>query len=236
MHVFYDEHISSEMTHFELCEEESRHVCKVLRLINGDKLILLNGQGGEFTCEITDSDSKKCVIRIMNVITHKKPNYDIHIAIAPTKNNERIEWFLEKATEIGITTISFLQCQNNERTRIKLDRFQKILIAAMKQSKRFFLPQLNNLIHLKDFLSMHQGAFIAYCGNGDKSLLIGQETFHNAPILIGPEGDFTKEEIALALKYGYKLITLGENRLRTETAGLVACMQTKMNIDLRLKK
>lgn len=233
MHLFYDPTITSLLKEHTLNEEESKHACKVLRLKEGDVISILNGHGFEFLTEITDANPKKCKVKITSFEEKKEPDYAIHIAIAPTKNNDRIEWFLEKATEIGITEITLLLCTNNERKLVKTERYEKILISAMKQSKRLFLPKLNSLVTFKEFILKNPKGLIAHCYDGEKQSI--QESFlkNNCPLMIGPEGDFTLTEVEIALQNGYKAITLGENRLRTETAGLVACMQMKLRSDER---
>lgn len=233
MHIFYDPHIKSEERFHSLTEEESKHACRVLRLKQTDKIMLLDGNGSEYTTQITDANPKKCKVEIIAKRIQEIPSFDIHIAIAPTKNNDRIEWFLEKSTEIGITEITLLLCANNERKHTKEERFEKILISAMKQSKRLFLPKLNTLTSFKDFISRNPKGLIAHCYEREKSSIYESFINHNCPILIGPEGDFTLQEVELALQSGYKTITLGENRLRTETAGLYACIQAKMKIEHR---
>lgn len=233
MHLFYDPSIQADQKFHILSEEESKHSCRVLRLKEGDKLAILDGNGREFTTSIIDANPKKCRVEIQSIRVEVAPPYSIHIAIAPTKNNDRIEWFLEKCTEIGITEVTLLLCANNERKHTKEERFEKILISAMKQSKRLFLPKLNVLTPFKDFISAHPKGLIAHCYEGEKSTVFNSFTENNCPILIGPEGDFTLQEVDSALKSGYKTITLGENRLRTETAGLYACMQAKMVVDNR---
>jgi 16S rRNA (uracil1498-N3)-methyltransferase len=232
MHLFYDPTISADEQLHILSEEESKHACRVLRLKEGDEIALLNGKGSEFVTRITDANPKKCRVEILQIREEQVPAYSIHIAIAPTKNNDRIEWFLEKATEIGVTEITLLLCSNNERKHTKEERFEKILISAMKQSKRLFLPKLNKLTSLKDFVTSHPNGLIAHCYEEEKNTIFTSFKSDECPILIGPEGDFTLQELELALKNGYKTLTLGENRLRTETAGLYACMQAKMAIEL----
>jgi 16S rRNA (uracil1498-N3)-methyltransferase len=231
MHLFYDPTIQADQKFHILSEEESKHACRVLRLKEGDKLAILDGNGREFTTSIIDANPKKCRVEIQAIRVEVAPPYSIHIAIAPTKNNDRIEWFLEKSTEIGITEVTLLLCANNERKHTKEERFEKILISAMKQSKRLFLPKLNVLTPFKDFISAHPVGLIAHCYEGEKSTVLNNFNQNNCPILIGPEGDFTLQEVDSALKSGYKTITLGENRLRTETAGLYACMQAMMAIN-----
>lgn len=233
MHLFYDPNITSDQLAHTLSEEESKHACRVLRLKEGDEISILNGKGFEFITKIIDANPKKCGVEVVKINKEKTPPYSIHIAIAPTKNNDRIEWFLEKATEIGITEITLLLCSNNERKQTKEERFEKILISAMKQSKRLFLPKLNALTPFKQFIKQHPKGLIAHCYEGEKSTIFDSFELNNCPIVIGPEGDFTLQEVELALQSGYKTITLGQNRLRTETAGLYGCMQATWNIEHR---
>lgn len=228
MHQFYDEHISLGQKQFTLNEIESGHACRVLRLKNQDIIEILNGIGGRFKAIIIDNHPKKCIVEVIEEFQDKPQQSQIHIAIAPTKNMDRMEWFVEKATEIGVTHISFLQCKNNERKVLKLDRIEKILVAAMKQSKRTFLPVLTDLTNFNEFVKANPNGYIAHCNEGEKSNLLNQKAVLNTPILIGPEGDFTIDEVKFAQQNGYHTIDLGENRLRTETAGLYACMMAKI--------
>jgi len=231
MHLFYDPTVTKGQSSHTLSEEESKHACRVLRLKENDEILLLNGKGFEFRAKITDANPKKCSVEIIDSKEEKAPKYSIHIAIAPTKNSDRIEWFLEKATEIGITEISLLICSNNERKQIKNERFEKILISAMKQSKRLYLPKLNGLISYNEFIDKNPNGLIAHCYEGEKTTILQNFKSIDCPILIGPEGDFSLKEVEAALKSGYKAITLGENRLRTETAGLICVMQAKLKMD-----
>jgi 16S rRNA (uracil1498-N3)-methyltransferase len=144
---------------------------------------------------------------------------------------ERIEWFVEKATEIGITEISFISGKNSERVKMKPERIERKVISALKQSKRRFLPKINPLISVSEFITKYPNGLIAHCEDGEKSTILESFVKTNCPILIGPEGDFTIDEIDLALQNGYKTITLGENRLRTETAALYACVAAQLKID-----
>ncbi len=229
MHLFYDSNIDNQTVSYTLNETESRHACKVLRLKEGHVIGLLNGKGLYAEAKITDANPKHCVIEIISKTFEEAPSYSIHLAISPTKMNERMEWFVEKTTELGITEITFLLSKNSERKNIKLDRFQSIAISAMKQSKRFYLPKINDLTKVDTFIHNNPNGFIAHCYEGSKfELPIIFDS--SSPILIGPEGDFSIEECKLAKKNGYKEITLGKNRLRTETAGLYACMQALMKL------
>jgi 16S rRNA (uracil1498-N3)-methyltransferase len=232
MHLFYDPTIDVLAKTHILNEEESKHACKVMRLVIGNEIAILNGKGIEFIAKIVEAHPKHCKVEIISKTEELEPNYDLHIAIAPTKIIDRIEWFLEKATEIGITEITPLICSNSERKIIKEERLEKILIAAMKQSKRLFLPKLNPLTEISSFIKQHPKGLIAHCYEGDKASISEVFETKNSPILIGPEGDFSMKEVEIALNSGYKTITLGKNRLRTETAGLYAVMQGKMSIDL----
>ena len=210
-----------------LDSEESKHAVKVLRLSNGDFIQIIDGQGGFYKAEITDSNPKHCSLKIVEKRQKfGEKTFHLHIAIAPTKNIDRFEWFLEKCTEIGISEITPLLSEHSERKIIKPERLEKILISAMKQSVKAYLPKLNELTHLSDFLKQEfQGKkFIAHCNEGEKIHLkniVSPE--ENILILIGPEGDFSPEEVELARRQGFSEISLGDARLRTETAGVVAC-------------
>lgn len=235
MHLFYDPSITENATFHLLSEEESKHACKVLRLKNGDQIAILNGKGIECFGTIIEDHPKHCKVEISSKTIEERDTHELHIAIAPTKIIDRIEWFLEKATEIGITEITPLICSNSERKQIKEERLEKILIAAMKQSKRLFLPILHPLVDFNTFIKNNPKGLIAHCYDAPKKTM--EEVFQtsNSPVLIGPEGDFSLQEVEKALQSGYKTITLGKNRLRTETAGLYAVMQAKMIIDKKTK-
>ncbi len=227
MNWFYTPDITADAKEFALSEEESKHACRVLRLKIGDKVSLLDGNGRTFLAEILLDNPKKCLLKVLEIDFEPKETYSIHIAIAPTKNNDRLEWFLEKATELGVTDITLILTKNTERKVVKEDRLLKILVAAMKQSKRTYLPTLHETSSLKDFNKNHPQGAVAHCEETEKNKLTSLLKPENFPILIGPEGDFTSEEIKMVLESGYKPITLGKNRLRTETAGLYACMLAK---------
>lgn len=227
MQLFYTPNINLTASTFVLDEAESKHAIKVLRLNAGDKIYLVNGKGTFFEAEITQAHQKKCELRILSSTTETNTKPDIHIAIAPTKNNDRLEWFVEKATEIGITEITPVICQRSERKTLKIDRLEKTAVAAMKQSLKATLPRINEPVSFKDFIKntpKQTNLFIAHClVNQEKHL--SQLCTKNEPsiVLIGPEGDFTKAEIDLAIKNHFKPISLGKSRLRTETAGIVTC-------------
>ena len=226
MQLFYNHEIKEDTQEITFHKIESRHIIRVLRKNTGDILHITNGKGLLFTAEIIVASDKKCLAKVTNLEVKPKPwNYYLHIAIAPTKLNDRFEWFLEKATEIGIDEITPIICSNSERRVVKLERFEKIIQSAMKQSLKFTLPKINEPIKFSDFINQEfsHKICIAHCDEGDKKLL--KEIIQpqeNAVILIGPEGDFSPQEIQLAQEKNAIPISLGESRLRTETAGLVA--------------
>jgi len=222
MQLFYLEHPEKEII---LSTEESKHATKVLRKKEGDILNFTDGKGGFYKAEITHADSRKCRLEIVSSDQKEKQhNYHLHIAIAPTKNMDRYEWFLEKATEIGINEITPIICKHSERKVIKTERCNRILLSAMKQSLKFHLPKLNEAITLKDFLKQdfEGNKYIAHCEDGYKIELSTEKKVEKTTILIGPEGDFSTSEIEMALQNQFKAVSLGTSRLRTETAGLVA--------------
>ncbi|WP_417198789.1 16S rRNA (uracil(1498)-N(3))-methyltransferase [Bizionia sp.] len=226
MQLFYNPHISETTENFTFDKDESRHIIKVLRKNVGDILQITNGKGWLFSAEITTDAIKKCEAKIIAKTVQKPLNYQLHLAVAPTKMNDRFEWFLEKATEIGITTITPIICDHSERQVIKLDRFEKIVQSAMKQSLNCYLPTLNEAIPFSDFIkqSFEGQTFIAHCEELDrKSLKQVIKPEMAITILIGPEGDFSVKEIETAIKNKFIPVTLGETRLRTETAAIVAC-------------
>jgi len=221
MHLFYDPHIQGDTV--ELEEKESGHAIRVLRLVEGDRVILVDGRGGWYDAVITEGHPKRCRLRIESKTEGFEPlPYSLHLAVAPTKNTERFEWFLEKATEIGISEITPLICKRSERRQLKMERFDKILVSSMKQSLKAYKPRLHQPVNLVDFLNADREGIlgIAHCypverkgiGELDKQ---GRYTF-----IVGPEGDFTEEEVGDAVKAGYIPVHLGSSRLRTETAAL----------------
>ena len=224
--LFYTPHIENDLA--PLDREESRHLLTVLRKDVGDQLRLTDGKGCFYNAIIAEAGKKQAVVRIVEKIQTPEPPAKLHIAIAPTKQIDRFEWFLEKATEIGIQKITPLLCQRSERKVVRHDRLEKVLISAMKQSLQSRLPQLQALTRFADVVRQNDTPqrFIAWCPNEplpDLRTLIRPST--DTLILIGPEGDFSPEEIALADENGFTGIGLGSTRLRTETAGLVAVMR-----------
>jgi len=226
MQLFYNPNISENDTDFSFDKDESKHIAKVLRKKLGDILHITNGKGWLFTAEITLVEQKNCKVLITSKSFQTKRNYNLHLAVAPTKMNDRYEWFLEKATEIGIETITPIICDHSERKVVKTERFEKIIQSAMKQSLQCYLPKLNAPIAFKDFVKQEftDQTFIAHCEETDKKSLKSQlVTATDCTILIGPEGDFSVKEIEMALLHNFIPVTLGETRLRTETAAIAAC-------------
>ena len=225
MNIFYEPNIKETL---RLNEEESRHAVKVLRLSAGDLLYVVDGRGGFYKCQIKTPHEKKCEVKILEETqNYGLRDYYIHLIIAPTKNLDRIEWMVEKCVEIGINEISFIQTRYSERKEIKTVRIEKIAIGAMKQSLKAFLPKINEMISWKEFLKKDYSEnfkLIAHLEEGNRKL-IQQIAVSKSKyvILIGPEGDFSPEEISQAVEKGFVPVTLGDSRLRTETAGLVAC-------------
>ena len=208
-----------------LNENDSKHAIKSLRLVVTDAIEIVDGKGNIYTCEITSAHQKKCVCKIISTTQELPLPYLLHVAIAPTKNIDRLEWFLEKATEMGISEITPLLCQHSERKLIKPERLERILVSAMKQSLKAEKPVLHPLTKYKDFVNKEIDGlkFIAHCEDGEKTSLKSlAEKQNHITILIGPEGDFSLEEIGLASKNGFTQLSLGTSRLRTETAALVA--------------
>ena len=226
MNLYYLPEINGEMN--ILPKEESHHLIKVMRKNSGDQIHLIDGKGGFYTAEIITPDPKHCTIRVIDQQQHfNKRSYHLHIAISPTKNISRFEWFLEKATEIGIDEITPLECKRSERAKINRDRLEKILISAMKQSLKAYLPRLGDIQKFSSFINDQKGwGYSKYLANGGAEhphLFSEKNKTDKAIILIGPEGDFTPDEIELAVNNGFKVVSLGRSRLRTETAGIVAC-------------
>ena len=230
---FYKEDLVASSIDVALDEATSKHIVQVLRMQNGEQLQLTNGKGILFTAEITDNNKKKCTVSVIqkSEITNHKSK--ISIAISPVKNSTRFEWFLEKATEIGVSEIIPLVCSRTEKTAFKFERMKNILVSAMLQSQQCWLPVLHEPVRYDKLwqssktlpkLDEYEQKFIAHCSDGAKRNLtdLNNESLSSKIILIGPEGDFTPDEIKLALQNHFIAVTLGETRLRTETAGIVA--------------
>ena len=224
MALFYVPDISER---WELSEEEAAHALRVLRLTVGAELEITDGKGNLYRTAIASIAGKHCYVEPCAPL-EKPKNWrgNVHIAIAPTKNMDRIEWFAEKATEIGLDAITFLNCRFSERKVIKPERVERIVVSAMKQSLKYSKPVVSEMVDFKKFIAAERpGAkFIAHCYDEDKRLLKDcLVPGEDATVLIGPEGDFSKEEVESAMKAGFIPVSLGNSRLRTETAGLVAC-------------
>ena len=223
MYLFYTPDID---IHPELPEEEAAHCLRVLRLSQGDKITLTDGKGYFYEAQISVASAKRCSVSILNKTF--QPFYwrgHLHLAMAPTKNMDRTEWFAEKATEIGIDEISFLDCRFSERKVLKVERIEKIVVSAVKQSLKARKPQINEMTSFDKFVRQDfpGDKFIAHCYAGEKPLL--KDVLSNEKdtlVLVGPEGDFSPEEVELALSCGFRPVSLGMSRLRTETAALVA--------------
>ena len=228
MRLFYDSNINSKSHKHQLSESESKHIIRVLRMKKGNELGVLDGKGNLFYCEIIEESSKSCVLKINETLKSIQTTNEIHIAISPPKKMDRIEWFIEKSTEIGITEFSFIQCKNSERISLKTNRLEKKAISAMKQSNQRFLPRINSMMTLEEFITKNPKGLIANCHDLNKEKFSDVFELKKCPILIGPEGGFSLEEIKFANNNGYKNITLGKNRLRTETAGIYSCIQAKI--------
>jgi 16S rRNA (uracil1498-N3)-methyltransferase len=228
MHVFYTPDITADR--YELNAEESWHCIKVLRLVTGDVVHLIDGRGGLYEAEILNDSRKAVTLGILKTTRgYQKRNHHLHLAVAPTKNIDRLEWFLEKATEIGIDEITPLICDRSERKVVKEDRLNKVITSAVKQSLQAYHPVLHDTTGFKDFIQRSSAdiKMIAHCVDSEPRKFISDiiRTGGNYLILIGPEGDFTPNEVALALQNDFKPLTLGNTRLRTETAALAACFE-----------
>lgn len=242
MNLFYSPEINQQTVHFNLSEEESAHVVRVLRMKKGDKFFLTDGKGMFYELEITDPRAKKCetkVIRSFQSSNH--PTFHLSIAIAPTKNIDRFEWFLEKATEIGCSEIIPIRCKHSERTVIKTERLNKVMVSAMKQCLKAELPILHELVHFEEFLSslpdrVAEQRFIGHIPELDEtsfppanpqgnplSKCIRPVPGSHILIAIGPEGGFSEKEVSFAVKQGFTMVSMGNSRLRVETAGITAC-------------
>ena len=227
MHIFFTSNITGNEA--LLSPEESAHCIRVLRLVKGDQVRLIDGKGGIYDAVIALPDVRQCILKVLGFVNpHKNRRFPLHIAIAPTKSLDRFEWFIEKSVEIGIDVITPLLCQRSERRILKTDRLHKLIIATMKQAMVPYLPVLNDLTDYGRFINSNtispRNRFIAHCDESERKRLrdvLAPQS--NVTMLIGPEGDFTPGEIELAIANGYIPVSLGVNRLRTETAGIVAC-------------
>lgn len=223
MQLFYADNIEADF--YQFTEQESKHLVRVLRKKTGDTIMVTDGKGHLFTTAIIDDHPKRATVQIQEKKYFAPSNRNIHIAIAPTKNNDRIEWFIEKAVEIGVSEISFIECDNSERSKIKIERFEKVAISALKQSNQYHLPRLNDVIGFNDFCSKccSNVKLVAHCeSDTEKRTLNTFQDLSDVCLLIGPEGDFTPIEIETSKSFGFVPSSLGETRLRTETAGVVA--------------
>jgi 16S rRNA (uracil1498-N3)-methyltransferase len=225
MHTFYVPDLSIDL--ILLDEDESKHAVRVLRLKKEDPVILTDGKGMRAEAKVAEDHAKRCLL----VITKRTQfetgrTFRLQVAVAPTKNIERLEWFLEKAVEIGIDRLTLIQCEHSERTIVKIDRLEKIAIAAMKQSQQYWLPTIDAMQDFNSFVKQVPESalrLMAHCGNGEKKPLKSLvKSGNDICILIGPEGDFSSSEIAQGLASGFTAVSLGQTRLRTETAALVA--------------
>ncbi|GLB51770.1 ribosomal RNA small subunit methyltransferase E [Neptunitalea chrysea] len=232
MQLFYNSDIKADTKQFFFDSNESKHIIKVLRKNEGDLLHITNGEGYLFTAKIVFANPKKCEVEIIKAEHTPKRSYYLHMVVAPTKMNDRYEWFLEKATEIGVDEITPIICDHSERKVVKEERFDKIILSAMKQSLSCYKPILNKAISFKEYIEQnHDGlCFIAHCEEGEKASLKRKAVIESkVTILIGPEGDFSPHEITLAQEKEFEPVTLGEQRLRTETAAIVACHTVALN-------
>lgn len=211
----------------QLPEQESQHCIKVMRMKEGDRIDVTDGKGYVYECVIVQPHPKKCIVAILSEIHRPKSwHFNLQVAFAPTKSNDRTEWFVEKATEIGIDRFTPISCRYSERKELKTDRLQRVAVSAMKQSQQALLPITDGMTAFEKFIEQPFDGrkFIAHCHRGEKESLSNlYERGENALIIIGPEGDFSEEEVQHAIEKGFEPVTLGENRLRTETASLVAC-------------
>ena len=226
MQLFYNPSINETSESFSFDKDESKHIVKVLRKKDTDILYVTNGLGFLFKTEITLASDNKCSVKIISFEKEASPKFQLHLAVAPTKMNDRFEWFLEKATEIGIHEITPIICERSERKVVNMERFEKILLTAMKQSNILNLPKLNKSTTFKEFVKHKKEGLqlIAHCEETDKKTLKSVlKPNTNVTLLIGPEGDFSEKEIASAIENNFIPVSLGNTRLRTETAAIVAC-------------
>ncbi|GAA4323764.1 16S rRNA (uracil(1498)-N(3))-methyltransferase [Pontixanthobacter gangjinensis] len=232
MQLFFNPDISEKDKLVTFPKDESRHIIKVLRKKEGDELNITNGKGLLFKAEIIQADMKQCVVKILSSEEQPAPPYYLHMIVAPTKMNDRYEWFLEKAMEIGVHEITPVICDHSERKVVKLERYERVLLSAMKQSLHLSFPKLNEPVSFQELMEKQfKGSkLIAHCENVMEKPYLQKKVhpWQRVNILIGPEGDFSTQEIEAALKNGWHQISLGDSRLRTETAAIVACHTVAM--------
>ena len=232
MQLFYNPDITEVSKQFSFNKEESKHIAKVLRKKEGDTLNITNGKGWLFKAEITLIRQNKCSVKVISKELKPKRGYNLHLAVAPTKMNDRYEWFLEKAMEIGVHEITPVICDHSERKVVKLERYERVLLSAMKQSLHLSFPKLNEPVSFQEFMDrpLKGSMLIAHCEHVMEKPYLQKKVhpWQAVNILIGPEGDFSQEEIKSALSHGWEQISLGESRLRTETAAIVACHTVAM--------
>jgi len=221
MNIFYSNNINNNF--IELSEDESHHCTKVMRKKKGDLVVVLDGKGSKYKASIIEADKRNVLLEVKDVNKTAENMAGLHLIISPTKSHDRIDWLVEKATEIGVKSISFINCVRTERKKINLDRIKRISISAIKQSGQLYAPEINNILSYKDIISdiSDEQRFIAYLEEENKKHLSSlYDKSKDCCILIGPEGDFTADEINLAKEKGFHPITLGGSTLRTETAGV----------------
>ena len=233
IHSFY---VPEALTTTELPSDEAMHALRVLRMKEGDEMMLMDGQGNYYRAEVTLAQSKHCFYEIKEQMPQERQwKGHLHLAIAPTKMMERMEWMTEKAVEVGLDELSFLNCQFSERRQVKIPRLQKIMISAVKQSHKAWITQLNEMVSFNAFIQQSREGrkYIAHCYEEVPRTYLFDELRHSADtgdatVLIGPEGDFSIEEVRQAVAAGYISVHLGKSRLRTETAGLSAVMMMQL--------
>lgn len=223
MELFYDPDFTGNGT---LCEPESKHCINVLRHKIGDEITVANGMGQFFKGKIVNAHPKRCELEAIETLNFPESDCKIHLAVAPTKNIDRFEWLIEKAVELGVNSITPLLCQHSERKKLRIDRIERIAISAMKQSLKAYMPIINELTSFSDFIKASEpsSTYLAHCYDDPKSpLKNAYQSNADATLCIGPEGDFSLQEVNEAKHLGCQMVSLGNSRLRTETAGLVAC-------------
>ena len=227
MQLFYHPNISAKDKQVVFPKDESKHIVKVLRKKEGDILNVTNGKGNLFVTEIVLVTAQHCIAKIIEVKSEDIPEHYLHLAVAPTKMNDRYEWFLEKSTEIGVQEITPVICDHSERKVVKIERYERVLQSAVKQSLHLNFPILNPAEKVSDLITkdIDGDKFIAHCEEGKARVSLKNriQPGSKATILIGPEGDFSSAEIKLAIENGWIPVSLGNSRLRTETAAIVAC-------------